>query len=504
MCAVNVNFQAFLFQLMRERSIVSDRSQVHSKKSPDAETASCPTSLLSSDISDVLVIGAGVVGCAVARRLAMEGARVILADKEADILCGASKGNSAILHTGFDAPPGSVEQACIAAGYREFREAHKRFNLPLAKTGAMVLAWDDTQEAQIESIVSKAHANGVSDVAAIDADAARARVPSLAKHLRGAALVPGESLVDPWSTPLAYLRHALACGARFVSRCEVRGGHFDGKSWRVSTSQGDLQARWLVNCAGLYGDIVHERLFADALFCIRPRKGQFLVYDKSAARLTGMILLQAPTERTKGVVVCPTVFGNLLVGPSAEDQDSRDDASVDMKILSQLKSVGQSVLPQLRGHEITAVYAGIRPATQSADYQIHMDGNRQYLCIGGIRSTGLSAALGIARLAADKIFDCLSVPPPAESVPWPAVPAISELGERDWMVPGNGGIVCHCELVTRREIENALQGPLPAASLEGLKRRTRVTMGRCQGFYCGAELSEMTAGRLYPPIAVTG
>ncbi len=452
----------------------------------------------SQQIYDILVIGAGVVGCAVTRKLAMEGAHVALVDKEADILGGASKANSAILHTGFDAPLGSVEQACIAAGYQEFCEIHQRYNLPLVRSGAMVIAWNDAQLSQFDAIVSKAHANGVEDVCVMDIADISTRVPALAKNVKGAILVPGESLVDPWSTPLAYLRHAVALGAQFLSECKVVLGRFEGEYWRVSTSQGELQARYLVNCAGLYGDILHDWLIGEPEFRIKPRKGQFLVYDKPAFSLTNTILLPVPTKTTKGIVVCPTVFGNLLVGPSAEEQDSRDDTSVDKNVLERIKSVGQSVLPQLRQHDVTAVYAGIRPATQFNDYQIHMNENLQYICIGGIRSTGLSAALGIAQLATEKLFKCLSVSPSTEKVVWPTVPSISEFGERDWTLAGNGGIICHCELVTRREILNALEGPLAVKSLEGLKRRTRATMGRCQGFYCSAELSEMTANHLHP------
>ncbi len=458
--------------------------------------------LSTNEVFDVLVIGAGVVGCAVARKLSLEGARVALVDKESDILEGASKGNSAILHTGFDAPKGSIEQACIAAGYQEFRDIHHHYNLPLVQTGAMVLAWDKFQAAKIETIVNNAHANGVTDVIAIDVKAARKCVPALGQNLKGAALIPGESVVDPWSTPLAYLHHAVALGARFVNQCEVQTGYFEGEYWRVSTTQGEYRARWLINCAGLYGDILHNQLMGDSKFRILPRKGQFLVYDKSASQLTNTILLPVPTEISKGIVVCPTVFGNVLVGPSAEDQDSREDASVDTKMLAQLKSVGESVLPQLSQHDVTAVYAGIRPASEAKDYQIHLDDNRQYLCLGGIRSTGLSAALGIAKMAAQNIFNFLSVSAPNTKVPWPKVPQISEFGDRDWEQPGNGGIICHCELVTRREIQAALEGPLPAKTLSGLKRRTRVTMGRCQGFYCSAELSDLTANRLATSMSI--
>ena len=451
-------------------------------------------------IFDVLVVGAGVVGCAVTRRLALEGARVMLVEKAGDILDGASKGNSAILHTGFDAPPGSVEQACISEGYREFREIHGRLGLPLLKTGALVVAWDDGQAERLPDIVLRAHANGVTDTEHIDADTAAALVPGLGPGVRSAVRVPGECLVDPWSTPLAYLLQARAHGAGFLNHCEVREGRFEGDRWCLSTSRGELRTRWLVNCAGLYGDILHRRLTGETPFTIRPRKGQFVIYDKSAGRMTGTILLPVPSKTTKGIVVCPTVFGNLLVGPSAEEQDSRDNAEVDSEILKMLKSVGESILPGLNRHDVTAVYAGIRPATESGDYRILTDRERQYLCLGGIRSTGLSAALGIARQACRTICGNGHRYSPPESIRWPRVPQISDAGERDWMRPGNGGIVCHCELVTRREIENALNGPLPVRSLAGLKRRTRVTMGRCQGFYCSAELGELTAGFLDPPM----
>ncbi len=454
-------------------------------------------------IHDVLVVGAGVVGCAVTRRLALAGAKVALVEKASDILEGASKGNSAILHTGFDAPTGSVEQACVAEGYQEFREIHRRLNLPLLETGAMILVWNDQQASRIDEIVSKAHANGVTDVAVIDAGAARTRVPTLGPGLLGAVLIPGECLVDPWSTPLAYLRQALAHGAKFRRDCEMHQGHFDGELWQLSSNQGNFHTRWLVNCAGLYGDTLHNRLMGQPPFRIRPRKGQFVVYDKSARTLTDTILLPVPTEATKGIVVCPTVFGNLLVGPSSEDQDSRDDTSVDTNTLKRLRQTGERILPSLKAHDVTAVYAGIRPATGLRDYQFLVDRKRKYLCLGGIRSTGLSAALGLAQLATRTIINDQAVAVIPDNVHWPMVPQISEVGERDWMRSDNGGIVCHCELVTRREIHKALQGPLSAKSLGGLKRRTRATMGRCQGFYCSAELSDITAGHFTAPMDMT-
>ena len=180
--------------------------------------------------------------------------------------------------------------------------------------------------------------------------------------------------------------------------CELLDGHFDSGEWTLKTSKGPVKGRQLINCAGLYGDRLNQKLVGESDFEIRPRKGQFVVFDKSARGLTRSILLPVPTEITKGVVVCPTIFGNLLVGPTAEEQHSRIDAAVDSAQLQALIDKGNSILPALRQHAVTATYAGLRPATEHKDYQIKWYRDRNYCCVGGIRSTGLSAALGIARL----------------------------------------------------------------------------------------------------------
>ncbi len=454
----------------------------------------------SSQIYDVLVVGAGVVGCAVARRFALQGARVIVVDKAGDILEGASKGNSAILHTGFDAPHNSVELDCIREGYEELREIHSRLNLPIVESGAIVTAWNEAEVMRLDDIINNAHKNGVKDVKLMTTEDVRQRVSTIGSGVLAAVSVPGESLVDPWSTPLAYLLQAQAHDATFLNYCEVKSGLFEGERWRLTTTRGDLHAHWVVNCAGLHGDSLNRELVGHSPFKIYPRKGQFIVYDKSASKLTNTILLPVPSATTKGVVVCPTVFGNLLVGPTAEDQESREDASVDSSTLKKLKSVGERILPELRNHDVTAVYAGIRPATDSKDYQIYCEREKHYLCMGGIRSTGLSAALGIAQKAFRVICEDSHTFNPPKSIHWPQVPQISEAGVRDWMLNNNGGIICHCELVTRREIQTVLQEQPPVTTLSGLKRRTRVTMGRCQGFYCSAQLSEITEGYLQPPM----
>jgi glycerol-3-phosphate dehydrogenase len=450
---------------------------------------------------DVAVIGAGVVGCAIARAFALAGARVAVIERAADILDGASKANSAILHTGFDAPPGSLEAACIAAGHAEYMAIHEGLNLPVLRAGALVIAWSEAEEAALPALMDQARANGVDDVEWLDRAALRAAEPGLGPGARAAFRVPREYIIDPWSAPLAYLRQAMALGTEVLRGAEVTAARREG-DWVLGTPKGTVTAALVVNAAGLYGDRVDRLLGIEPGFAIRPRKGQFIVYDKPAFALASHILLPVPSKVTKGIVVCRTIWGNLLVGPTAEDQEDRETAALVPATLAALRARGEEILPALRGQEVTAIYAGLRPATEHKDYRIAAHPGTGVITVGGIRSTGLSAALGIAAHVVALADGTIPARIRPAEVPWPQVPMLAETGVRDWQRPGHGGILCHCEMVTRREVAAALSGPLPATSLAGLKRRTRVTMGRCQGFFCSAELAALTAGRLDPPMAV--
>ncbi len=449
---------------------------------------------------DIVVIGAGVVGCAMARRFTLEGASVLVLEKAAEILDGASKGNSAILHTGFDAEPGSLEQICMQAGYNEYLHISESLNLPILETGALVVAWNETETQALARIVDKANANEVRETQLLNREQLRIKLPGLSTNALAAVEVPGEFIIDPWTTPYTYLLQAIENGATLCRNTEVLGGSREGGLWQIQTNRGSIRTKTIINCAGLYGDLVDEKLLGQSGFQIRPRKGQFLVFDKSAGNLIDSIILPVPNEITKGIVVCQTIFGNLLVGPTAEEQQSRDDAAVDANTLQALYEKGVEIIPELANHNVTATYAGIRPASEVKDYCIQPFGEQNYISVGGIRSTGLSAALGIASHVY-RLYQAMgNSQNPIENVTCPKVLPLAETVDRNWSKPGNGGIVCHCELVTRYEIEQALKGPLAANSLAGLKRRTRATMGRCQGFYCAAELSELCANRLQVPL----
>ena len=450
---------------------------------------------------DVAIIGAGVVGCAMARRFALEGARVCVLEAAPDILSGASKANSAILHTGFDAPPGSLELSCMQDAYDEYMEIREAMNLPVLETGAMVAAWTEDEEARLPDLLAQAQGNGVTDTRIISRDEALAREPALAGHVRGALLVPREHVIDPWSAPLAYATQAKALGAEFRFNAPLTGARRDGDTWQLETGAGSLMAKTVVNCAGLYGDKVEEILTGTPSFEIRPRKGQFVVFDKAASQHLRTILLPVPNERTKGVVLTRTAFGNLLVGPTAEEQEARDRPDVTTPELEMLISKAVELVPALQDMPVTAVYAGLRPASERKEYRVHADADLGYYCAGGIRSTGLTAALGIAR----HVFALWSE---SHSLAWskpndtlaPSMPNLAEHLPRDYQIPGHDGIVCHCEMVTAREIRAAFDSQLPPGDFGGLRRRTRCAMGRCQGFNCLGRIASLAEGKLRAPI----
>lgn len=452
---------------------------------------------------DVAVIGAGVVGCAITRRFALNGKKVVLLEKGQDLLSGASKANSAILHTGFDATPGSLEVACMQAGYREYLDIHQAMNLPALETGAIVAAWTPQEEQALDGILAKAHENGVTDVRRITRAEVLAREPHLGRDVRAGVLVPREYLIDPWSSPLAYLTQARAHGAELVFGAEVQSGQFDGQHWQLATPKGNFTAAHVINCAGNHGDLVEIGLLGASDFQIRPRKGQFVVFDKPASALFGSIILPVPTERTKGVVLTRTIFGNALIGPTAEEQTNRSRATVDHDTLETLRAQAIRILPALADVPVTAVYAGLRPASEEKDFRINAKPGQNWLTVGGIRSTGLTAALGIASHVWDLYQDNWTVPfVPVTDPVIPQMPNLAEHLPRDWHQANRSPIICHCEMVTEREIRAAMDSPIPPGDFGGLRRRTRCAMGRCQGFNCLARIAALTGDKLVPPLSL--
>ncbi|MFI8291634.1 FAD-dependent oxidoreductase [Streptomyces sp. NPDC085614] len=451
---------------------------------------------------DVVVVGAGVVGCAVARELAGHSLRVALVEASGDVGDGTSKANTAILHTGFDAVPGSLESGLVREGQRRLAAYAAETGIPVEPVGALLVAWDQEQLAALPRLADKAAANAYRATRLVGPGELRAREPHLGPGALGALEVPGESIVCPWTTTLAYATQAVRSGVDLHLNCPVRGAH-PGRPHRLRTPRGTLGARFVVNACGLHAD-TFDALFGRHDFRVTPRRGQLIVFDKFARGLVRHILLPVPGALGKGVLVAPTVYGNVMLGPTAEDLDDRTATGSTAEGLAALRAQGRRILPALLDEEVTAVYAGLRAATEQDDYRVSARPGLRYVTVGGIRSTGLTASLAIAAHVVELLRDAglrTGAPRPRTPIRMPNLGEAFPRPYRDAeLIAGDGAygsVVCHCERVTRGEVRDAFASTIPPASLDGLRRRTRARGGRCQGFHCGARLRSMLeeAGR---------
>lgn len=440
---------------------------------------------------DIAIIGAGVVGCAVAREFSRHRLRTILIEALSDLGGGASKGNSAVLSTGSDTPPGTLECRLVTRGHERYRQEAPTLGLPIVTLGGLTVAWSTAEAAVLADMHRETLAAGFHDAELVGADAVYRHAPQLAAGAVAAMWEPDEAIVDPFSTPYAYALDAVANGVAFRASAPVIGARRIEQGWRLAMPDMEIEAGLVINCGGLRADRV-DALGGHDDFRIRPRRGQFIVFDKSARPLLDVILKPVPSPASRGILITPTVFGNVLVGPTAEDIDDVEDWRVTSDGLAQLQRAARTMLPGLLDHEVTTTYCGLRPGTERPEYRIVPRPDACWITVAGIRSTGLSGALGIAEYVAGLAFEGFIAPAPKADILPVRVPCLLEGAPRPWTEtesdPAFAEIVCHCERVTLGEIRDALASPLPPRSLKALKRRTRAMFGRCQGFFCGARV----------------
>ena len=449
---------------------------------------------------DAVIIGAGVVGCAIARELAQFDLEVVVLERSGDVCEGTSKANTAILHTGFDCVPGSLESRLVSRGYQLLSTYADAANIAVERTKGLLVAWDDEQLGELPKLQQKARDNGYQSTQLLSSETVRQREPNLGDGVRGGLDVPGESIICPWSPVLAFAMEAKSVGTEFRFHSEVTGVTRNNGSHTLTTSSGLVRARWLFNAAGLSSGVI-DGLCDHRDFHVTPRRGELLVFDKLARSLISSIILPVPTPTTKGILVAPTVYGNLLLGPTADNIDDPVATATTANGIARLWSAGQRIVPLIVEEEVTAIYAGLRAATEFQDYQIRSHDHEHYVCVGGIRSTGLTASLAIAEYVVSLAADAGLALTRRDVAP--IIPTMAPLGESQLrryhdasaiaLDSSYGDIVCHCERVTRGEIRDACDGVLPASGMGGLRRRTRAMNGRCQGFYCGAEVVAMLA-----------
>jgi len=449
---------------------------------------------------DVAVIGAGAVGAAVARELSRYDLSCVLVEAGPDVGGGTSRANTAIWHTGYDANPGSLETKLLRRSHALLEEFMPQAGVPFERLGGLLVAWTEDQRLALPALLEKAHQNGDTDARLASAEELYQREPHLIPGALGALFVPGESILCTFTLPLALATQAVLNGVNLQLDFPVREilpGR-DG-TYLLQGPAGRLGCRYLVNAAGLYSDEI-DRLLGHRDFTVRPRRGELIVFDKFARSLVNHILMPVPTAITKGVLISPTVYGNVMLGPTAEDLPDKTETSTSETGLGLLWQKGMAIMPALMREEVTAAYAGLRPATEHSDYQIRLYRKQHYVCAGGIRSTGVSGCMGIAEYVVELLGDAgLELSLKAEFKPV-RMPYIGEAGIRPYqsaeMIAANpdyGRIVCHCERVSLGEILDAAHAMIPARTLDGLRRRTRVLQGRCQGFHCHAEVVALLA-----------
>jgi glycerol-3-phosphate dehydrogenase len=463
------------------------------------------------NIYDIAIIGAGAVGSAIARELSQYDLKVVLLEANSDIGMGTSKASTAIWHTGFDATPGSLEAKLLHRSYQLMESYMPEAGIPFERIGGLLIAWNQDQLDILPKLVDKAHQNGELNVRLIGTDEVYQMEPHLGQGALGGMVVPGEGILCTFTVPLACATQAVVNGVTLKLNFRVQRIKAEDSIHIISSETESIMARWAINAAGLYSDEINN-YFGYKNFKVTPRRGELIVYDKLARPLVNHVLLPVPTAITKGVLISPTIYGNILLGPTAEDLPDKTATNTSENGLQSLLEKGKKILPKLLNEEVTATYAGLRAATEHSDYQIALHADQHYICVGGIRSTGISGSLGIAEYVAELLkqggvelkhkseFKTIKMPNIGEAFPRPYQNA-EQIAENCVY----GKIVCHCERVTLGELKDAISSDIPATSLDALRRRTRAMQGRCQGFNCQASMNVILSERserhsLAPPV----
>ena len=455
-------------------------------------------------IFDVAIIGAGVVGSAIAREFAKHDLTLCLIDAAADVGEATSKSNTAILHTGFDMTPGSLEAKLVSQGYQLLKAYAGEVNIAVEKLGGLLVAWSDEEVANLPKLKEKAIANGYTECELITKEELSKLEPNLGDGALAALTVPGEWIIDPWSPIVAFATQAKLAGCEIRLNTKVLDIAVAGELITLGTNDQPITCKYLINAAGLYSDEI-DKLLGISDFKVRPRRGELIVFDKLSRSLINHIILPVPSSMGKGVLVAPTVFGNIMLGPTAENLDDKTATGSTNAGLKFLMEKGRKIAPQLLGEEITAIYAGLRAATEHSDFQIklHTVNNKQrYLTAGGIRSTGLTASMAIATYVKQLLIAAGLDTGGEKELPAVKMNNLGEASLRSYQdeekiaqSPLHGSIICHCEKTTTQEVLDALTSPLPPTNIANLARRTRAGLGRCQGFYCHSELRKLLEKR---------
>ena len=453
--------------------------------------------------TDVLIIGAGVVGCSVARELSRFDCGVMVLDRGNDIAEGATKANSGIVHAGYDAVSGSSKAHYNVAGARLFPALCEALGVPYRRAGALVIAFSDEDKETLVRLMERGNTNGVEGLRILSREEALQLEPNLNPDIVAALDVPTSGIVSPYELAFALADDAAVNGVEFRFNEAVESVRFEDQRYWVRTAGNEYCCRVLINCAGASSAFIHNQLTGEALKIIH-RRGQYYLLDRSASAVFSRTIFQCPSVMGKGVLVSPTVHGNLLLGPTAEDIPDPLDTATTREGLDDILKKAARTWPALSTRANITNFSGIRAHLESDDFMVGpVQGCPGAFEAAGIESPGLSSAPAIGLDLAAQAADYLQAPRKKELKPYPVPPKpFSQMNDEErkaaWQAnPDYGTVICRGEVVTEAEIRAAIRRPVGARTIDGVKRRTRAGMGRCQGGFCMPRVATILSEELH-------
>ena len=458
--------------------------------------------------ADVVVVGGGIVGTAVLRELSKYDLKSILVEKEPDLAMGTTKANSAILHAGFDAPNGSMKARMNVRGNTLYHILEDQLDLDIKWTGSLVVATSEEELATLRELLERGRKNGVGGLQILSAEEVLAKEPNLTKTVTGALWAPSAGVCWPFAAALSFARSAVQNGAEIFTDCRVEGIVVaDGKVTGVKTSKGLIKTGLVINAAGLYADEI-AKMAGDESFSIHPRKGEYILFDKTVAdKMVNGIVFPTPNKTTKGVLVCTTTHGNTFIGPNAEDIEDKDDRAVTITGMDRIIASAKKLLPEIPLGAAITEFCGLRAASDSGDFIIGKSRVAGLLHAAGMQSPGLTAAPAVAEELARLVRELLPMVHLKKGfqsiLPKKTVFHRLSRAKQAAAVQKNklyGRVICRCETITEAEIVAAINESCGARTVDGVKRRTRAGMGRCQGGFCGPRVTQILARELGIPV----
>ncbi|MCH4188534.1 MAG: NAD(P)/FAD-dependent oxidoreductase [Megasphaera sp.] len=460
--------------------------------------------------ADVVVIGGGITGTAVLHELAKYNLRAVLLEREPELAAGTTKANSAILHAGFDAPAGSMKARMNVEGNAMYHELKDQLDLDIRWSGSFVAAVDDEQMAVLQDLKKRGEENGVPGLEIWDGAKVHEKEPNLSKDVKGALWAPTAGICWPFGMACAFAENAVINGAEVLRECEVK--HIiveNGAVKAVETNQGTIETKYVINAAGVHADEI-SKLAGDDSFTIHPRKGEYILFDKTAQKdLVYTPIFPTPTKMGKGILVCPTTHGNVFVGPDAQDMDDdcKEDTAVTIPGMDEILSKSRHLVPNIPVGATITEFAGVRAVSSTGDFILGPSQMTKGLIqAAGIQSPGLTSAPAIAKYLVDPIVKATGASWKQDYKPGrPAQPCFRTMAAADQNAliakdSRYGRVICRCETITEGEIVDAIHRPVGARTVDGVKRRTRAGMGRCQGGFCGPRVTQILSRELHIPI----